>query len=92
MANAIKKAVEAGSSCKARYSHSVPVDEQFEGAPAWHGIVDVFDLEGHPKARRCYAWKYKDGKETKFVTVLEIPPVSSALSALKNAFASKARK
>jgi hypothetical protein len=22
----------------------------------WHGSVHVFDISGHPRARRCYAW------------------------------------
>jgi hypothetical protein len=22
----------------------------------WHGTVHVFDIAGHPRAKRCYAW------------------------------------
>ncbi len=25
-------------------------------AKEWHGSVHVFDISGHPRARRCYAW------------------------------------
>ena len=33
---------------------SVPVKETFQGKTVWEGIVEVFDLNGHPKARRLY--------------------------------------
>jgi hypothetical protein len=33
-----------------------PVKEAFNGQTVWEGLVHVFDLEGHPKATRAYAW------------------------------------
>ena len=54
--------------------------------------VEAFDIQGHPKARRCYAWSYEEGGETQYVTVLEIPPVDSAETAVKVAIAASARK
>lgn len=46
----------------------------------------MFDLHKHPEAKRCYGWSnihgQKDDKE-RFVTVLEIPPVDSALKAVQ---------
>jgi hypothetical protein len=48
------------------------------------GDVKVFDLTGHPKAKRAYAWSHLDGEHderTRFVAVLEIPPVESAETA-----------
>jgi hypothetical protein len=53
--------------------------------------VEVFRLTGHPKAKRCYAWSFTEGKETRFVTVLEIPPVESAQTAVRAAIASEAK-
>jgi hypothetical protein len=44
------------------------------------GDVEVFDLRGHPKAKRAYAWSHLDGENderTRFIAVLEIPPVIS---------------
>jgi hypothetical protein len=64
----------------------------FEGQTAWEGTVEVFDLVGHPKAKRAYAWSYRDGNETKCVAVLEIPPVDSPQNAVKVAIAAKAKK
>jgi hypothetical protein len=46
----------------------------------------VFDLIGHPKAKRAYAWGHLDGaydERTRFVAVLEIPPVDSAQKAVQ---------
>jgi hypothetical protein len=42
--------------CSATLAQSVPVLETFEGQTVWEGVVHVFDLEGHPKATRAYAW------------------------------------
>ena len=47
---------------------------------------------GHPKAKRCYAWSFTEGKQTRFVTVLEIPPVESAQTAVRAAIAGEAKK
>ena len=60
---------------------SVPVDEIFNGKTIWKGDVEVFDLTGHPKAKRCYGWTY--GEPEEFITILEIPPVTDAKSAVK---------
>jgi hypothetical protein len=76
--------------CDSKHVESVPVHEVFRGETAWRGVVEVFDLTGHPKAKRCYAWSHLDGEhdeKTKFVTVLEIPPVDSPQTAVKVAIA-----
>ena len=59
--------------------------EVFEGQTTWRGTVEVFDLIGHPKAKRAYAWSYRDGNQNKTVAVLEIPPIDSPESAVKAA-------
>jgi len=54
----------------------------FQGKTVWQGVVEVFDLRVHPKAKRGYAWSYRgDGGLTdeQFVSVLEIPPVKPEL-------------
>jgi hypothetical protein len=60
---------------------SVPVEEIFKGKTLWKGDVEVFDLTGHPKAKRCYGWTY--GEPEQFITILELPPVTDAQSAVK---------
>ena len=72
--------------CGATWSKTVPVHEVFQGKTVWQGDVEVFDLTGHPKAKRAYAWSHLDGKHderTRFVAVLEIPPVESAVTAVR---------
>jgi hypothetical protein len=34
----------------ATHRESVPVKESFNGETVWEGIVEVFNLHGHPKA------------------------------------------
>lgn len=77
---------------KATWIESVPVREVFNKLVAWEGEVEVFALDGHPKAKKCYAWQYRDKDETKTVTVLEIPPVDSPQTAVQVAIANEARK
>jgi hypothetical protein len=67
--------------CGATHIASVPVHEVFDGQTAWQGIVEVFDLTGHPKAKRAYGWSH--GEPEEFITILEIPPVVDAQSAVK---------
>lgn len=73
---------------------TVPVREVFQGQTIWQGKVEVFDLSGHPKAKRCYAWSHRDGKNDegeRAVAVIGIPPVDSAQSAVKVAIASEVK-
>jgi hypothetical protein len=88
----LQEAIIAMHGCESRYVRSVPVLEVFNGLVAWEGVVEVFDLIGHPKAKRCYAWSFEDGKQTRSVTVLELPPVDSPEAAVKIAIAAKARE
>jgi hypothetical protein len=60
---------------------SVPVEEVFKGKTLWKGDVEVFELTDHPKAKRCYGWTY--GEPEEFITILELPPVTDAQSAVK---------
>jgi hypothetical protein len=72
---------------------SEPVHEVFQSQTAWQGTVEVFKIIGHPKAKHAYSWAYEDDdKQLKTITVLEIPPVDSAQTAVKVAIAAKARK
>jgi hypothetical protein len=48
--------------------------------------VEIFNLKGHPKAKHCYGWSQRNGKNDegeRFVIVLEIPPVESASTAVQ---------
>ncbi len=88
----LRQAVETMHHCKARHVASEPVIELFRGEVAWDGVVEAFEIDGHPKAKRCYAWSFIENAEQQYTTVLEIPPVDSAESAVKVAIAAKARQ
>ena len=88
----LKDAIRATHGRESLHVESVPVVEQSENRIAWQGVVEVFDLTGHPKAKRAYAWSYRDGDENKTIAVLEVPPVDLPQSAVKVAIASKAKK
>ena len=91
----LKLAVEHLHKCSARYCTTVPVHEKFKGQTVWQGEVEVFDLIGHPKATRAYGWSHESGKDDKgerFVTVLELPPVESAETAVRAAIMADGQK
>jgi hypothetical protein len=69
---------------------TVPVEEVFSGKTLWKGDVEVFDLTSHAKAKRCYGWTY--GEPEQFITILEIPPVTDAQSAVKVGVAYQIKK
>ena len=78
--------------CESTYVESVPVVEEFQGETVWQGEVEVFDIRGHPKAKRAYAWGHVTGEDDqarRYVTVLELPPVDSPESAVKVAVAAE---
>jgi hypothetical protein len=76
--------------CGSVWIESVPVHEVFRGKTLWQGNVEVFDLVGHPKAKRCYGWSY--GEPEEFITILELPPVTNAQSAVKVGVSYQIRK
>ena len=78
--------------CKAAHETSQVVMKEFRGQSVWDGVVEVFNLTGHPQAKRCYAWSLIESEETRYVAVLELPPVNSACSAVRSAIASGQQK
>jgi hypothetical protein len=87
-------AVSQLHNCGTVWRETVPVKEVFNGKTIWQGDVEVFDLYGHPKAKRAYAWSHLDGKNDermRYVSVLEIPPVNSPETAVKVAIASEVK-
>ena len=73
---------------------SVPVKETFQDKTVWEGIVEVFDLHGHPKATRAYAWAHETDnpqKPVRHVTVLHLHPIKSAQDAVRAVILQEAR-
>src|SRR5271163_696547 len=72
---------------ESKHVESVPIKETFQGKTVWEGIVEVFELIGHPKAPKIYAWAYEtdNPKRPRHVTVLHLHPVTSPLLAVRAA-------
>ena len=73
---------------EATHRESVSVKEEFNGQTVWEGVVEVFDLVGHPKASRVYAWKNEPDHH---VTVLHLGPIKSAADAVRAAIVQEFR-
>lgn len=91
----LKKAIRRLHGCDAQHVATMPVKEVFQGQTVWEGEVEVFELSGHPKAKRAYAWAHltnESDQSKRYVAVLELPPVDSAQSAVKAAIVEEAKK
>ncbi|MFQ5853891.1 MAG: hypothetical protein ACE5JU_25305 [Candidatus Binatia bacterium] len=91
---ALKEAIRNLHGCEATWVESVPVKETFQGQTVWEGIVQVFDLHGHPEATRCYAWSHAldDTEKRRFVAVLHQGPVDSPQAAAQAAIVQEYRE
>src|SRR6476659_8456924 len=87
---AMQIAIRQVHRCVSKHVESVRVVSQLEGKRVWDGTVEVFDLIGHPKAKRAYAWTHQSGGQNTTVAVLELPPVYSPQTAVAVAIAAKA--
>ena len=59
------------------------------------GTVEVFDLIGHPDAKKCYAWAHAEGdrdEDQQYIAVLEVPPIDSATRAVQALIATEFKK
>jgi len=90
----LEKAILDLHGSKANWVESVPVKEEFEGETVWEGVVEVFDLENHPTAKRAYAWSHSVGhsRKRKFYAVLHQGPIRSAQDAVRAAVVNEFRK
>jgi hypothetical protein len=88
----IRKAVEKQAGCRAEHRESVPVTESYLDQIMWEGVVEVFDLDGHPTAKRAYGWQFWEGKNAQYTAVLGIPLVDSPNAAVRASIAAEAKK
>lgn len=92
-ADQLKQAIESQHGGIATLVQAVPVTEMHEGRAVWEGVVHVFDLVGHPKATRAYAWSSPIEGSTKrrFFAVLHIPPITGPVEAVRAAIVAESR-
>ncbi len=89
----LQNAIFRLNGCQSKYVETITVSQpsvSFHKNAVWQGEVAVFEVYGHPTARRAYAWSYTtDKEETRYVVVLKIPPISSAETAVQAALAAQ---
>jgi hypothetical protein len=75
------------------HDSTVPVREKFQGRMAWEGVVHVFDLEGHPTAKRAYAWSspIEGSEKRRFFAVLQLGAIKSPVDAVRAAIVAEHR-
>lgn len=82
----LKKAIDLKYQCQATHKETVFVREKTEkDETVWSGYVETFDLAGHPKAGRCYAWQHIESKGIKIFTILENQWIDSPHRAIQAA-------
>jgi len=82
----LRNAIRELHGATATHRESVPVKETWQGKTIWDGTVEVFDLHGHPKTDRAYAWLHDTGdpqQPFQPVTVLHIHPALTPLAAVR---------
>jgi|ERR1041385_346960 hypothetical protein len=89
----LQNAILRLNGCQSKYVETATVSQafvSFHKDTAWQGDVAVFEVYGHPTARRAYAWSYTtEYEKTRYVVVLEIPPVSSPETAVQAVIAAQ---
>lgn len=88
----LRDVIRRAHGVEAKHVDSVPIKEEHQGQTVWEGIVEVFQLMGHPKAMHVFAWSHDtdDGKK-RHVTVLQIHPIMSAQDAVRAAIVQEFR-
>ena len=83
----LKLLIERQEKCRATHLESAVIKERYDNRVIWEGVVETFQLEGHPTAKRAYAWvrpqSGADSPEPEYMVVLGIPPANSAQDAVK---------
>ena len=89
----LQNAILRLNGCQSKYVKTATVNQDFvsfDKNTAWQGEVAVFEVYDHPTARRAYAWSYTtEHEKTRYVIVMEIPPVSSPETAVQAAIAAQ---
>jgi hypothetical protein len=80
----LRKAVQRLHGGAVRLVQSVRISESFDGKSLWEGVVQIFELKGHPTASLAYAWSspVEGSTERQYFAVLNVPPITSPAEAV----------
>jgi len=89
----LKRAIETQHGGCATFSQAIPVRETFQGRLVWVGAVHVFDLTGHPKSSKAYAWSspIEGSTRRRFFAVLQLGGIQTPQDAVKAAIVAELR-
>jgi predicted homoserine dehydrogenase-like protein len=92
-ADQLKRVVQGQHGGTAKRVTKLRVKEVFEGKTVWEGIVHIFDLEGHSKATRAYAWSspIEGSAKRRFYAPLHLGGIKSPLDAVRAAIVGEQR-
>jgi hypothetical protein len=63
----------------------LPVEVRRAGGQPWRGHVHVFEVRGHPTAKRCFVWPQAvDDTTTVIHAVLEKAPIATPKQAVRS--------
>ncbi len=93
MRSDLATAIERQHGGTATHVQSVPVKETFAGQTVWEGVVEVFDLDDHPRATRAYAWSspIEGSDKRRFFAILLLGGIRSPADAVRAAIVAEAR-
>ena len=88
-AEALKRVIESQHGGRATFARSVRVLPSKTKQGDWDGVVHLFELKDHPKAKRAYAWSAPIQGSTKprYFAVLHMGQVGGPVDAVKAAAA-----
>jgi hypothetical protein len=88
-AGQLKRVIEAQHGVKSTLVKSVRVHRASGGKIDWDGVVHVFDLNGHPKAKRAFAWSspISGSPASRFFAVLQTGQIATPFQAVRAASA-----
>ena len=83
----LKRVIESQHGGKATIVQSMRILPPNGKKLDWDGIVHVFDLADHPKAKRAYAWSspIQGSSKPRFFAVLHIGKITGPVEAVKAA-------
>jgi hypothetical protein len=86
-ADQLKRVIESQHGGSATYFQSVRLLDAQNPQALWDGIVHVFNLKDHPKAKRAYAWSstIKGSGKDRFFAVLHMGRINGPGAAVKAA-------
>jgi hypothetical protein len=85
----IENAIVKRHGCEAKHLETETIEVVIQGKGLWRGNVSTYALIRHPLVKRCFAWGNRaDGGGWDVITMLEIPPVASAETAVRAAITS----